>query len=240
MIQQDKLIKKAILFDMDGTLVGLKPSGRLATLQKTLSHFDITGIEQEQADRFWFTAERYTMIADWGIPTARFWEILDSEELLQLQLQHTVCFRDAGVVRILARQDLRLGVVSNSAHVSLQSKLKLLSKHLNPRSFHHITSCSEDAPRPKPCPSGIELTLQRLGVEAHEALLVGDSMDDVRAANAAGVDVAIIDRGEPIKFDTAYSFHRINTLWKLRDLVIAPRLSPAMLGFQTNLSEVAA
>ncbi|MEI6046923.1 MAG: HAD family hydrolase [Chloroflexota bacterium] len=215
-----KLQKQAILFDMDGTLVGLKPSGRLATLRGALDHFGITDIEQEDADRFWFTAERYKMLENWSIPAEKFWQILDSEELLYLQLQHTVSFRDTGVIRHLSRQRIGLGIVSNSAHISLQSKLKLLNRHLNPGCFNQIVSCSEDAPRPKPCPSGILLGLERMGIAPHEALLVGDSMDDVRAGYAAGVEVAIIDRGEPIKFDSAYPFYRLNSLWKLRSWIV--------------------
>lgn len=222
-----KLQKRAVLFDMDGTLVGLKPGGRLAILQRALAHFKVYGITQEDADRFWFTAERYAMLERWGVDADSFWQVLDSEELLYLQLQHTSTYRDAGVIRHLARQPLQLGIVSNSAHVSLKGKLKLLSRHLNPNAFQHIVSCSEDAPRPKPCPSGILLACDRLGVNPQETLLVGDSMDDVRAGTAAGVDVVIVDRGEPIAFDSSYSFYRLNSLWKLRNLVeVAPVIQP--------------
>ncbi len=217
-----KFKKRAILFDMDGTLVGLKPSGRLAILRRALAHFSIGGIEQEHADRFWFSAERYNMLANWGISGDVFWPVLDSEELLLLQFQHTVSFSDAGIIRQLARQKMQLGIVSNSGHVSIRGKLKLLNRHLNPGCFHHIVSCSEDAPLPKPCPSGIQLSLAKLGVAPEEALLVGDSMDDVRAGTAAGVDVIIIDRGEPIKFDDSYNFLKVNSLWKLRSLVAGP------------------
>lgn len=217
-----KLQKRAILFDMDGTLVSLKPGGRLAILRRALEHFNISGVEQADADRFWFTSERYSMLEGWAVPADTFWQILDSEELLYLQLQHTDAFRDTGVIRQLARQQLRLGIVSNSAHISLKGKIKLLGRHLNPNCFQQVVSCSEDAPRPKPCPSGILLACERLGVDPQETLLVGDSMDDVRAGTAAGVDVAIIDRGEPIVFDSSYSFHRLNSLWKLRHLVAVP------------------
>ncbi len=233
-----KLQKRAILFDMDGTLVSLKPSGRLATLQRALAHYGITGIDQTLADRFWFTSERYTMLDNWAIPKEPFWNILDSQELLQLQLEHTVCFRDVGIVRYLARQSLKLGIVSNSGHISLQRKLKLLSRHLNPASFKQVTSCSEDAPRTKPCPDGITFSLEKMGLKPEETLLVGDSMDDVRAGNAAGVDVLVIDRGEPIVFDTAFPFSRINSLWKLRSLLAT---APSNLNFAPLLGgEVAA
>jgi phosphoglycolate phosphatase-like HAD superfamily hydrolase len=59
-----------------------------------------------------------------------------------------------------------------------------------------------------------------MGIAPQEALLVGDSMDDVRAGYAAGVDVAIVDRGEPITFDSTYPFYRLNSLWKLRSWIV--------------------
>jgi len=214
-----KLKKSAVLFDMDGTLVGLKPDGRLAILQHSLAHFGIGGVEQGQADRFWFSAERYTMLENWAIPAEAFWQVLDSERLLQIQLEQTICFNDVAVIRHLSRLNLQLGIVSNSAHISLRGKLKILGRHVKPGRFQQVTSCSDDAPRPKPCPSGILFSLEKMGVAPQDALLVGDSMDDVRAGYAAGVEVVVIDRGEPIQFDQTYPFRRITSLWKLKTML---------------------
>jgi phosphoglycolate phosphatase len=45
----------------------------------------------------------------------------------------------------------------------------------------------EDVPRPKPDPSALLLALDRLGASPREALYVGDTDIDMRAAEAAGV-----------------------------------------------------
>ncbi|MEI6045185.1 MAG: HAD family hydrolase [Chloroflexota bacterium] len=211
-------MKRAVLFDLDGTLVGLKPYGRLAVLQRALSHFGVSGITQDQADRFWYSAERYTMLKKWSIQAEEFWPRLDSTELLYLQMQHTFCYRDVKIVSYLAGRGLELGLVSNSAHVSILGKLELLRPHFQPSSLRQVVSCSEDTPLPKPHPHGILYALAKLEVAPHEVLMVGDSMDDVRAAHAAGVEVAIVNRGAPIQFDSAYSYHRLNSLWELKTL----------------------
>ncbi|MFI7277946.1 HAD family hydrolase [Streptomyces sp. NPDC049879] len=49
-----------------------------------------------------------------------------------------------------------------------------------------VTVCREDA-APKPAPDGVRLALARLGVGPAEAVFLGDTPGDVRAALAAGV-----------------------------------------------------
>jgi phosphoglycolate phosphatase len=47
----------------------------------------------------------------------------------------------------------------------------------------------------KPAPDALLLALERLGVDPQDALMVGDSISDVRAARAAGMPVALIRGG---------------------------------------------
>lgn len=189
---------KAVLFDMDGTLVQLHPSGRKVVLNETLAHFGLPPISDDSlVDRFWFTSERYEIIDSWGVKRPEFWKAFDCEKLLQLQLTHTFAFEDVGAnLAQLRSKDLRLGIVSNSAHVSLAYKLKLLEDHIARHHFEVVVSCNDDVPRTKPFADGIELALARLGVAPHEAVLIGDSLDDIGAGAAAGVPVLIVNRGQ--------------------------------------------
>ncbi len=189
---------KAILFDMDGTLVQLHPAGRMLVLNETLADFGLPPIlEMERVERFWFTSERYEMIDSWGLDRADFWKAFDCERLLQLQIDHTYTYEDVReALAGLQATGLRFGIVSNSAHVSLAFKLALLDDQINRESFEVVVSCNDDVPRTKPYADGIELALQKLGIAPHEAVLVGDSMDDVGAGAAAGVPVLIVNRGQ--------------------------------------------
>jgi len=189
---------KAVLFDMDGTLVHLHPSGRKAVLDETLAHFGLPPISDDSlVDRFWFTSERYSIIDNWGVKRPEFWKAFDCERLLQLQITHTLAFDDVGAnLAQLRLMELRLGIVSNSAHVSLAHKLALLEPHIARHHFEVVVSCNDDVPRTKPFADGIELALARMGVAPHEAVLIGDSLDDIGAGTAAGVPVLIVNRGQ--------------------------------------------
>ncbi len=189
---------KVVLFDMDGTLVHLQPDGRKVVLNETLAHFGIAPIAEDcLVDRFWFTSERYQMIDGWGIPRLEFWAAFDNERLLPLQMDYTFAYSDvAGNLTRLSNQNLRLGVVSNSAHKSLRHKLDLLEPHISRHHFEVVVSCHDDVPRSKPHADGLELALARMGVAPHEAILIGDSLDDIGAGAAAGVPVLLINRGQ--------------------------------------------
>ncbi len=50
-----------------------------------------------------------------------------------------------------------------------------------------VTISAEDAPRTKPDPDPLLLALERLGVNAAEAVMIGDTLADIQAGKAAGM-----------------------------------------------------
>lgn len=189
---------KAILFDMDGTLVQMRPAGRMLVLNETLADFGLPPMTtMEMVERFWFTAERYAMIDSWGIERVDFWKAFDCEKILEMQMNHTYAYEDVGDVMLALRaRSLQLGIVSNSAHISLNLKLKLLDEQVDRHNFDVVVSCNDDVRHTKPYPDGVELALAYLNVRPEEAVLIGDSLDDVGAGNNAGVRVLIVNRGQ--------------------------------------------
>jgi phosphoglycolate phosphatase len=221
---------KGILFDMDGTLVQIHPAGRMLVLNETLADFGLPPLtDMETVETFWFTSTRYKMIDSWGIERAVFWEAFDCERLLQLQIDNTYAFEDVGEsLTKLYEQGFKLAVVSNSAHISLDQKLDLLSQCLDPAIFSVIVSCNDDVRASKPAPDGVLLALEKLNLQPAEALLVGDSLDDIGAGAAAGVPVAIVDRGQmhtirervrqeelPYRFDELATLHDLPQKFRL-------------------------
>jgi phosphoglycolate phosphatase-like HAD superfamily hydrolase len=137
------------------------------------------------------------MIDSWGITRPEFWKAFDCERLLQLQLEHTYAFDDAGLsLAHLHQRGLRLGIVSNSAHISLNPKLMLLEQEIAREHIEVVVSCNDDVTRTKPWADGVELALEKMKLRPEEACLVGDSLDDIGAGNAAGVRVLIVNRGQ--------------------------------------------
>ncbi|MDB5079217.1 MAG: pyrophosphatase [Chloroflexi bacterium] len=225
---------KAALFDMDGTLVQLRTAGRMVVLNETLGDFGKPPLtDAALVEKFWFTSERYAMIDSWGIGRPEFWKAFDCERLLQLQLEHTYAFDDAGLTLAhLHQRGLRLGVVSNSAHVSLVPKLALLESQIARENIEVVVSCNDDVSRTKPFADGVELALKKMGLQPEEACLVGDSLDDIGAGNSAGVRVLIVNRGQLSTISQTmeqqglvYKFEVINSLHEIPQALGFPALS---------------
>jgi phosphoglycolate phosphatase len=212
---------KAVLFDMDGTLVQLRTAGRMVVLNETLADFDKPPLtDAELVEKFWFTSERYAMIDSWGIARPDFWKAFDCERLLQLQLEHTYAYDDAGLsMARLHHLGLRLGIVSNSAHISLNPKLLLLERDIARENIEVVVSCNDDVKRTKPWADGIELALAKMNLRPDEVAFIGDSLDDIGAGNNAGCRVLIVNRGQiPTLYQTmqeqnlAFKFEVIDSL----------------------------
>ncbi|HVY60894.1 MAG TPA: HAD-IA family hydrolase, partial [Planctomycetota bacterium] len=84
----------------------------------------------------------------------------------------------------LARR-YRLGIVTGRprAEVDLAFRLDGAARDL----FHAVVAREDVHPRLKPDPAGIDRALGALGCDRPGSLYVGDSVDDMRAARAAGI-----------------------------------------------------
>ena len=58
---------------------------------------------------------------------------------------------------------------------------------LNVAPYVQVIVCADDVRRTKPDPECVRLALDRLGVDARDALYIGDTVHDMRAAAGAGV-----------------------------------------------------
>lgn len=94
-----------------------------------------------------------------------------------------------GAVECLAeinRKGILLGLLSLKLRDVL---LASLEKYRIDKFFGVVIGC-EEAPAPKPDPSGLFAAIHALGVSADETLYVGDSLVDEGAAHSAGIDFA--------------------------------------------------
>ncbi len=100
----------------------------------------------------------------------------------------------AGVREGLARlqtQGLPMAVVTNKAH---RLALSLL-EHLELAPHFRILVGGDTCERRKPDPLPLQWACSQLGVEPARALMVGDSINDVQAARAAGIAVVCVPYG---------------------------------------------
>lgn len=149
--------------------------------ERTPEHREIPSRE-----RFRRVLARFDAVAD---PAAA--EALSLAHMAHLAARTEMPAAHGDLLRELAGR-YRLGLVSNFDHApTAQAILARCGVH---RCFD-VTVISDDFGRRKPHPSIFQEALVRLGAAPSEALYVGDTaVDDIVGAQAAGLDVAWINR----------------------------------------------
>ena len=95
------------------------------------------------------------------------------------------------MVQQLHLQEKYLGVVSTKYRARLEEILDKFSL----REYFTIVIGGEDVENHKPHPEGLHQALNRLNLQPHEALYVGDTTLDAEAARAAGIPFAAVLTG---------------------------------------------
>lgn len=187
----DKLIR-AVVFDFEGTLVDfqwrLEPGE--AELRKALAEQGYP-VEGNYA-QMWNTAAglaaaqgRLDALRRALFPIFDRW---DADALTRWSPRPGA----SALLDRLADRHVGSAMVSNVGRAALDAALMRfgLQRRLRP------VLSRDDVTHLKPDPEGVSRVLAAMKVPAQEALFVGDSLADVRAARAAGMRVAIIDGGE--------------------------------------------
>jgi pyrophosphatase PpaX len=175
---------KAVLFDMDNTLSDTRQIF-LSALQKMLD--DFVGIAPE-----------YEQLLDmYGTPTSVVLARFAPPETVALMLRAWPDYLNQcreqfrlypGVLEMLGifqKAGLRMGIVTSQNEVEniFMRALAGLDAYID------IWVTAEKAPRPKPYPDPILLALKKLGVEPAQAVMVGDSFNDLEAGKRAGTHI---------------------------------------------------
>lgn len=94
-------------------------------------------------------------------------------------------------LKSLHQSGYRLGVVTNKER---SLTLRLLDCHGLSETFEVLVA-GGDTPQGKPSPLPLQLALRQAGVEAGDALFVGDSSNDIEASRNAGVAIWAFNHG---------------------------------------------
>ena len=142
-------------------------------------------------DKEWWKALVRSVIENCGVPAelerAAFFEELYAEFTLP---GVWALFPEARAVIERLRGRYRLGVISN-----FDSRLRRVLDHLELTNLFEVVAISSEVGADKPDPWIFQRALEMMGVEAHEALHVGDDPDcDWRAAEALGLHSFRLDR----------------------------------------------
>lgn len=175
----------AVLFDLDGTLID-----SITLILGSMRHAFAKCGRAVPSDDEWLTGV--------GIPLRTMFQRYGSDDveidrLIAAYREHQLANHD-GLVRCydevpqtlaaLQRAGHPLAVVTSKGDLLARRGLELvgIAGH-----FETIVSC-DSCTRHKPHPEPVLTALERLGYEPDEALFVGDSVHDIEAGNAAGVE----------------------------------------------------
>jgi pyrophosphatase PpaX len=185
---------RAVLFDVDGTLVDSLPA-LVRGLGDAYERF--SGVRP-------LDSEIQALI---GMPLREqlklFREAPPAEAELQEMIAYTIGRFEANrdlerefepaieALRLCAQAGLRVALVTSKS----RAELELFLPRFAAASLVHAVVSASDVPHPKPHPDSAWLACERLGVPPEEAVFIGDSIFDIRCAQSAALAAVAVTYG---------------------------------------------
>jgi phosphoglycolate phosphatase len=192
---------QALLFDLDGTLIDSSDDLTRA-LNAAFAEHGLGALSREQVEpligqgaqalieRALQTSGQRHLVADSDLLLASFSQ--RSHEIYDLGRSSTRAHRFAlEALRELKSMGVALALVTNKGR---ELSVKALRK-INAEPFFTAIVGGDTCPRRKPDPMPLQRACELLGVELSSVCMVGDSLNDVRAARAAGIPVWCVSHG---------------------------------------------
>jgi phosphoglycolate phosphatase len=190
---------KAVLFDLDGTLLDTAPD-LVTAANAMLGELALPALDAQSIKNFIgggiATLVKRTLAASLeSEPDAQLLERampLYEKHYAKVMLNQTRPF--AGVVeglQAMRAQGLRLACVTNKAERFTRPLLGATGL----LDFFELLVCGDSLPKKKPDPLPLRHACAHFGVEPREVLLIGDSPLDTQAARAAGCHIFCVPYG---------------------------------------------
>lgn len=186
---------RAILFDMDGTLLDTAPDF-VAVCQAMRAAHGLTPADEQRIRDVVSGGARAMVEASFELaPEAEGFEALRQEFLERYQQHCAVLSKPfAGMPELLADIEasrLLWGVATNKPVRYAEPIMRQLG--LAERSA--VLVCPDHVERSKPAPDMLLLACEKLGIAPAETLFVGDDQRDIEAGQAAGCRTAAVTYG---------------------------------------------
>jgi pyrophosphatase PpaX len=178
---EEKTSIRAVLFDLDGTLISSEAMSKRA-LDCLLQKFKRVAFSDEVLRSFQ------------GMPTRQIMAHIDPERvdvLLQECIKLEIKYRDLSslypgtleTLQVLDQAEVQLGVITSQAGPEMEAT----RAHFMLDNLIKVWISADDVNQPKPDPESIHRALDFLHVAPKETLFVGDSYYDIEAGKRAGV-----------------------------------------------------
>ena len=188
-----------VLFDIDGTLVSFEfdvQGSRLALFAElTKLGFDTGGLSptsptQHVIDYAQGQISAGAVNASFGAVRKRLFAILDEFEL-RSSPKVTVLPGVYDALESLRRKHVKLAVLTNSGRRAAADVLRRGSL----LGYFDFVLTRDDVDSMKPSPSGVKKALSTFALRKEQVFYVGDSVFDIMAAKAAGLEVISVATG---------------------------------------------
>ncbi|TKT69377.1 phosphoglycolate phosphatase [Aquamicrobium sp. LC103] len=189
---------KAVLFDLDGTLIDSAPDIAAAVNELVARHrlppFAVEKVGTMIGDGMPKLVERAFAAANMPLEGPALDEAI--REMMPIYLSHLTGESRPMPGAREALAHLRANGIATAVATNKPEKAanEVLS-HFGLAGMLATVVAGEAVARKKPAPDALLLALERLGVPPSKALMVGDSKADVGAARAAGMPVVIVRGG---------------------------------------------
>lgn len=185
---------KAILIDLDGTLVDTTPALYQVYL-KFLEHYGHKGTKDEFNKLIGPSIDEIVEILHKKYKLPGNPRDLASMYVSMIMLQGfegTQLFPGAKeVLESAKKENIKLGIVTSGTH----ALVKVCLDPLRVRHLFDVIVTSEDVSKAKPHPELYQLALKKLSIQPHEAVAIEDSPAGVDAASKADLQVITFTHG---------------------------------------------
>ena len=207
---------KAIIFDLDGTLVDSRDIV-LGAFQHVLEEF---GGEYNEELVSSYVGGRLENTYKVLLPKHDTTKLTDSHRNWQADNRHLLkSFLGLEKFLIaLKTSELKLGLFTSATRTRTDSALDILKI----RSYFNDIVCAEDVKAPKPDKEGVIRLAKNLKVAIHETVLVGDAGFDILSGKNAGVTTVGITHGFGTKesLEKAGADYLVNNIKELQKLLL--------------------
>mgnify|MGYP000249077216 CR=1 FL=1 len=184
---------KAVVFDMDGVLIDAK-EWHYHALNRALELFGYSISRADHVTTFdgLPTARKLKMLtAERGLPAGLHNFVNELKQLYTVEQIHLHCrpiFAHEYALSKLRASGLRLAVASNS----IRPTVELMMAKSNLASYLDVVLSNQDVRLPKPSPDIYLRAAELLGHPPESCLVVEDNPNGIRAAEAAGCPVLVV------------------------------------------------
>lgn len=191
---------KAVLFDLDGTLVDTMEAFHLMVnnLLKSFNKPERSFSENVKLVGMPSKTIVETIVRETGLDTSleEFSRIMFRKWVYTYMPKYGKLYVDSlNVLRELREREYLLGVVSNTSREELPHYLR----NFKIGEFLNVAVSSGDVKKPKPSPEPVLKAVGKLNLKPRETVMVGDRPEDIEAGKAAGTYAVAVVRSVKLK-----------------------------------------